>query len=115
MSSFTFQLIFSNFFLGIQINREFETKCIKLRIQMLVDAAVNSCLVYMPYIFALWLFCASFHFVYNSYVEFRTRGLCKRSGWKDVMRAARLACRGTGNDRKSISGSILPPSRTWKL
>ena len=22
-----------------------------------------------------------FHFVYNSYVEIRTRGLCKRSGW----------------------------------
>ena len=24
---------------------------------------------------------AIFHFAYNSCVEFRTRGLCKRSGW----------------------------------
>ena len=39
-----------------------------------------------------------FHFAYNSCVEFRTRGLCKRSGWWDVMRAARLACRGTCGD-----------------
>ena len=39
-----------------------------------------------------------FHFAYNFCVEFRTCGLCKRSGWRDVMPAARLAFRGTCGD-----------------
>ena len=48
-----------------------------------------------------------FHFAYNSCVEFRTRALCKRSGWRDVMRAARLACHGTCGDYELISVSFI--------
>ena len=48
-----------------------------------------------------------FHFAYNSCVKFRTRGLCKRSVWWDVMRAVRLACRGTCGDYELISVSFV--------
>ena len=42
-------------------------------------------------------------FCYGFCVEFRAHCLCEHSGWRDVIRAARLACLETGVIASSIS------------